>query len=195
MKIQKIVQFQTVEGTAKKTELPLDERPGLFFKVITSSFETPLFTADLNETFAIMTHADRSPTNVKMTIEDAKLVIEQGYRQANDGYLITYSNDDWADTGELKSIHIDSRDIQGIILTTGQRVAIHASIGNLQTYLTSTDFTPTQNVYYAESIIVRGGKEYVFPLEFKSHQSSTSPVRYDYLQANVPRIVNAYSTE
>lgn len=194
MKILRIQDFTTTEGSYKQTEVALDTRPGVFFKVVTGTFETPIFSIEQTVVPVTMLHADREQKNVNITVEDNNLIIEQGYRLASNGYLITMANDEWADVSEVKSVNLDATNINAVVLNNGQEVAVTASISDIGVVIMSTGFTPGSSTYYAQKLKTTDNKEYIYPIKLDSHQISSSVYDYDYFSAKLPRIITAFIT-
>lgn len=192
MKILSIKEFTTTEGTAKTTELELDTRPGVYFKVITGTFETPFFTLNQESVPVMMLHADREQKNVSLIIEDSTLKLEQGYRLASHGYLISQVNDDWADVSELQTVTVDAMEIEKVNLTNGKTVVVTSNISGLGVLIRSTDFAPSVSEYTAQFITTNDGRKYIYPIKLTSHLYSTDPDRYDYITAQMPRAITAF---
>lgn len=193
MKILSITEFTTTPGVMQETVVPLDSRAGVYFEVVTDTFKTPKFSADNTIVPVIMLHQDRAICNVTMVIEENELTISQGYRQASHGYLIAYVANDWTDSAELKSVYIDALEVASVQLNNGTNVEVTPQLTASGVNLVSKDFTPTAGSYPASNITTTDGKQYIFPVTFNSHQASTDAVSYDYITANVPRVMTAYS--
>lgn len=194
MRILDIKEFTTEEGTGKETMIPLDVRPGVFFRVITGTFETPLFTREMSGPIpVIMNHADRDGTNVSININnDDVLIIKQGYRQASYGYLVLQVNNDWSDTSELTPVVLDATEISAVQINGGNWVDVSASISGVKVNVKSNSFTPTLASYNVQTIQTKDGTQYIFPQTFTSNTVSTDPVKYNYFRALIDRAITAY---
>ena len=89
MRLISIDRFQAEAGTAVKTTIPLDKRAGMCFKVVTSLFETALFTNTPGIVPIKMNHADRAFSAVTAEVIDGDLVITQAYSMVKDGMIYT----------------------------------------------------------------------------------------------------------
>ena len=192
MKILSISEFTTTDGTAKETTISLDERPGVYFKVITGTFETPFFTKNQESVPVIMLHSDREQKNVSLSISENTLTIVQGYRQASHGYLFAQVNDDWVDSSELQPVTVDAMEIVAVKLNNGTTVNVNPTINGLNVRITSTGFNPSSNVYYGQGIITKDAKEDIHPHTYNSHQTSTDPIIYTDIYADFNRVITAY---
>lgn len=192
MRIISVTEFSTMEGTGKTTEIPLDTRTGLFFIITTGTYRTPPFTLEQENVPVIMAHSDRAQANVKITIENSTLKIEQGYQQASHGYLITHANDDWADTSELTPVTIDAMEIDNITLNNNIIVDITPSIDDVHVRLKSVGFFPTGTGYSSQTLTTKDGKTYIRPIAWMSHVASNDPLRYDYIYYIADRNLTAF---
>ena len=191
MKIISITEFVTESGSNKTAEIPLVNKPGLFYRVVTDTFVTPLFKIGNTDIPVIMLHSDRATFNVSVTVEDAILKISQIYQQAERGFIITSANDDWTDISEYRPIAIDAMSLDSVVLNNGNTESIVADLNNMQIRL-RLGVSGSAPIYSQKVSTIDGGS-YIFPITWTAHVSGTSenPV-YDYHYADIPRMITVY---
>lgn len=194
MKIISITEFTTTEGSNKVTEIPLDDRPGLLFRVVTDTFKTPPFSLKNVNIPIRMLHDDRAPSNVKLTVTESTAILEQVYQQSERGLLICFANDDWTDSSELRPVIIDAMNIDEITLNNGTKMSVVASVNNTQIRLVI--YNTSSGQVYSNNLITVDGKEYICPLSWTAHNSGTTqnPV-YDYHYCDVSRALTVYGKD
>lgn len=192
MKIIAITEFETSEGTGSNTEIKLDQRNGLYFCVVGGTFKTTLFTKDQSVIPVIMRHGDREQTNISFSIKGNLLTMNQGYRQADNCYLIVYANDDFADTSELIPVVLDSLEINKVVLSNGTDVNVLSGINGVKIRLRSSGFTPTGTGYNSQEVITHDNKVYILPISWVTHSVNPNTGEYDYIRADIDRAVTAY---
>lgn len=195
MKIIQVTEHSLTTGTGKKTVIPLDQRPGIFFRVVCGTYETPFFTKEQTTIPVTMVRGENAQSNVRITCDGENLTVEQGYMQASFFYLFRCANNDWVDTCELRQVSVDSLNITKAELTNGTTVNVTAAIVGTQVRLTTSGYTPTDSSLAAQIVITSDNQRYIHPIMFSSHQTSTNPVRYDYASTNIPRVINSYQKE
>lgn len=193
MKILSIAEYSFPKGTGQTLTVNLDKRSGVYFKVHGGTFETPYFNG-LNTTVPVnMLHMDREQENVELTLSNYVLTIYQGYNQASTIFITTYVNEDWTDTSELKPVTIDATKIKSITLNNGQSLNVSAYITGINVRVRPTGFIPSGTVYYSQDITTIDNKTYIFPIQYTSHQINNDPIQYDYIYADINRIITAYT--
>lgn len=194
MKIIKIIPFETMEGTGKDTEFSLDERNGLFFKIETSTYFTPYFTANEVSVPAIMRHAENTGRNVTISINSGKLNLNQIYQQAKDGYLTVWANDDWVDSDEMKQVYIDALTITKVKTNGGVWYPVTVRYEQAGVNILIDKNNMPEKVYVQE-VMIASGKTYYRGMILSSRQTQTNPVVWGYPNVNIQSQLNTWIRE
>ena len=182
----------TQEGSNKVTEIPLDTREGLYFKIMTDTFETSYFDKEASNVPVRMFHDDRSPLNVVVAVEDGMLKVSQIYQQSERLLLITCANDDWADVSEVRPVYIDALSIDTVTLNGGAQMNVVSSVSNNGVRLQIPDTSPS-NVY-SQVLKTVDGHNYIYPIAWTAHNQGTATnPHYDYHYATVDRAILVFT--
>ena len=192
MKFIDIQVHVTKEGSNKVTEIPLDSRDGLYFKIVTDTFETSYFNKEASNVPVRMFHDDRSPLNVTVAVEDGTLKVSQIYQQSERLLLITCANDDWSDVSEVRPVYIDALNIDTVTLNGGAEMNVVSSVSNNGVRLQISD--KSGSTVYSQALKTIDGHSYIFPISWSAHNQGTSQnPNYDYHYATVDRAILVFT--
>lgn len=177
-----------------EVEFTLDQRDGLMFRVVGSTFSTPVFSKDTNSIPIIMTHPDRSESNVTVTVVDGVIKITQNYIQSKSVIIETCADETWCDSGELQNVYVETADIAKVVTTDGTEVNVTASLSSGKTRLRTTGFNPGAADVYIARIILASGRVYMAAMTMSSHKATETPVSYDYATIDIPLYMQAFTT-
>lgn len=183
MKIVTIIPFSTVEGSNKETVVDVQMGRGYFYKVQTDTYESAMFSEYTPEVPVRMYHTDRSPGNVKISLDTNQLKIQQVYQQAERGLLYVYANDDYVRDDEVTEAFLDTRTIDKCIMTNGNMVTVYAAPSNPGVKLITTDEAATAK--YVKEVITISGDHYIFDATFSANGESNYFI-------NLPSVITCY---
>lgn len=198
MRILDITEITTTPGIFQTTVIPLDKRPGVYFRILSNTFKTPHFTANVQTVPVQLLHSDRAVDNVTIEIKNGVCEMNQKYRLASSLFLVAEVNDDWADVDEVSPVYVDSRTVKKIIVnldsSTADVIDVAATYTNGQTpiQLKTVYYTPNTSIVYTHEIETEDGNRYICPLTFSRIQTGANPNTYDLMYANVPLVLTAY---
>lgn len=195
MKIIKVTEHSLAEGTNQETIIPLDNRPGIYFRIVCGTYETPFFTKEQKDVPVLMVHGDREQSNISVTCDGENVIVRQTYRQSPFLYLFLCANNDWADTSELRPVSLDSTKIIKAKLSGGIEVDISTALNGTDVRLTTNHYMPVSSSLAFQNIVTEDGKSYIYTFTMASHVQSTDPIRYDFANTTVPRVITAFEKQ